>query len=78
MVGAVFIYPLVFVGGHPGTALFTFPGMEIRVQYGQESSVFVEHFVCRHVRMVYRNVGIFLECDAVQAGSQSEDTLFDA
>jgi len=34
MIDAFLVYPLVFVGSHPGTALFAFPGMEIRVQYG--------------------------------------------
>ncbi len=38
-------YPLSFEFCHPGTGTFTFARMEIRIQYGEETSVFIQHFV---------------------------------
>ena len=75
-VASVVVYPLFFVAGHPGTRTLAFAGMEVSVEYSQETSVAVEHFICLYVRMIYRNFLVFLEGDAIQAGSQPKYTGF--
>ena len=75
-VASVVVYPLFFVTGHPGTRTLAFTRMEVGIEYSQETSVSVEHLIRLYVRMIYRNFLVFLESDAIQAGSQSEYTGF--
>ena len=75
-VTSVVVYPLFLIAGHPGTRTLALAGMEVCVEYSQETSVAVEHFIRLYVRMIYRNFLVFLESDAIQAGSQSEYTGF--
>ena len=69
-------YPLSFEFCHPGTGTFTFARMEIRIQYGEETSVFIQHFVSIHIFVIYRDIRVLMKRDAIQFGSQSEDSRF--
>ena len=74
-VASVVVYPLFFVAGHPGTRTLAFAGMEVSVEYSQETSVFVEYFISFYIGMIDRNFFIFFKCDAIQTGSQTEYTF---
>ena len=52
--------------------------MEVGVEHGQESAVFVIYLVGRHVGVIDRDVRVFLERDAVEPCGQPEHALFHA
>ena len=60
---------------HPGTSLLTLAGVEVGIEYGQVRAVLVEHLVGFHIGMIYGDILVLLESDAVQLISQSEDTF---
>ena len=74
---AFLVNKLPLVLRHPGTALLAFARVEVGVEHSQVASVLVENLVGFHVRMIDGNVLVFLECDAIQAVGQSEDSLDD-
>ena len=76
-VGSVFFDPLFLVAGHPGSGPFAGTGMKICIKQGQIASVLVEYFVGLYIRMINRDVVIFLECDSVQACCQTENSFLD-
>jgi len=51
--------------------------MEIRIEYGEETAVFIEYIECLHVLVIDRDVGILLESDAIEAGGQAEYAFLD-
>ena len=69
--------PLPLVLCHPSTPLLTFAGVEVGIKNSQERTILVKHFIGFHVRMVYRNILILLECDTIQTVGQAKDTLND-
>ena len=60
------LHPLALVFRHPGTSLLTLAGMEVGIKDGEIRTVLVEHLVGFHVRMIDRDILVFLECDAVE------------
>ena len=72
---AILVLPLFLVTGHPGTRTLAGTRMEIGIEYCQETAVLVVYFIRLHIRMIDRNVRVFLKGDAIQTGSQSEYPL---
>ena len=67
--------PLSLIFCHPCTALLTLTWVEVGIEYSKERSVLIKHLVCLNIWMIYWYILILLECDAVQAVSQTEHAI---
>ena len=67
--------PLSLIFCHPRTALFSLTGMEVSIEHSKIRAVLVEDLIGFHVGVIYRNVFILLESNAIEFISQPEDTL---
>ena len=63
---AFMVYPLSLEFCHPGSSLFALAWEEVCIEHSQITAVFIEYFVCLHVRMVYWNLFVFLEGNTIQ------------
>ena len=76
-VSSFMVYPLSLELGHPSSALLAFAREEVGVENGEIAAVLIEYLVCLHVWMVYRDVLVFLEGDAVELVGKAEHALDD-
>ena len=70
------LYPLPLILCHPCSIAFAIPWVEIHIQYSKVGTIIVEDLIGFHVRMIDRNISIFLECNAIKSGGKSEDTFY--
>ena len=75
-VNALMVNPLSLEFCHPGTALLALAREEVGIEYGEIAAVLVEYLVCLHVWMVYRNILVFLEGDAVELVGKTEYAVY--
>ena len=75
-VNALMVNPLSLEFCHPGTALLALAREEVGIEYGEIAAVLVEYLVCLHVWMVYRNILVLLEGDAVELVGKTEYAVY--
>ena len=68
-VGSVTFYPLLFIACHPCSRAFSGTRMEVGIEHSQIASVFIEHLVRLYVGVIYRNLLILFERDAIESCS---------
>lgn len=61
-VGSVFLFPLPFEFGHPGTGTFGLAGEEVGVDYTHVVTVVVGYLEGLDLGVVYGDFGIFVKC----------------
>ena len=57
--------------------MLAFAWVEVGVEHGEKRAVIVKHLICFHIFVIDRYFRIFLECDAIESCSESEDTVDD-
>ena len=72
---ATLVDALSLVLRHPRSALFALAWVEVSIEYCEILAILVKNLVGLDIRMIYGYILVFLEGDAVETCSQTEDSL---